>query len=644
MKFSSVAKRIGNFLLYFHPSVGSVPFLVQISIVAMYTTCLSLICVPLTNIGLVSSHGFTVVTILLIVYMILAIAGLAVFFATRRLTWTRVICGVAVVLLILEQAIDAGGVYGLGVFYFLFAFPIIYMFFGIRFSVLAMVAYCAAFAFRLNVGSLSPESIYNTDNIGYRTGLVIAFAAVVEIITCVCYDRIFKHLSRQAFHDQVSGLPNRLKIEESIKRDIAYYRGTRLEFSIIAIKMLNLNRVNTLLGTEGCDAILRESGSRLLSYGMETRTVGRWSSSIFILVSDLHDTREVELFASSLVESLTAPYTVNGRSITVNFALAVSRHPEDSNTGNSIVDNAISLLDSASIQTGEIRFFNEETLLLQRYRYTILDNLSKADFDRSFSLVYQPKVRISDRRCTGAEALIRWHDEQFGDVSPSVFIPMAEQTGFIRKITRWVIRRCVADIEAIWKAEGELSKDLTFSINLSVADLRDKGLVDFLTREVLLVPGIARAIEFEITEGIMLDEDAMVKRNLSHLQGAGFKIAIDDFGTGYSSLSYLHKIRVNELKIDQSFVRNLFARDTPDETPVIDAIISMSKSLGLNITAEGVENEAQLAWLGSNGCDTVQGFLFSRGISVTDFLVFLRKNASGMPSPVRKRPQLLKEA
>ncbi len=221
---------------------------------------------------------------------------------------------------------------------------------------------------------------------------------------------------------------------------------------------------------------------------------------------------------------------------------------------------------------------------------------------------------------------------------------MAEQTGFIRKITRWVIRRCVADIETIWKAEGELSKDLMFSINLSVADLRDKGLVDFLTREVLLVPGIARAIAFEITEGIMLDEDTMVKRNLSHLQGAGFKIAIDDFGTGYSSLSYLHKIRVNELKIDQSFVRNLFARDTPDETPVIDAIISMSKSLGLNITAEGVENEAQLAWLGSNGCDTVQGFLFSRGISVTDFLAFLRKNATGVPSPVRKRPQLLKEA
>ncbi len=644
MNFPSVGKRIGNFLLYSRPSTGAVPFLEQIAVMALYTTGLSLIGISLTNISLISAHGFTLSAILLVSYIVLAALGILSFWLTRTLTVSRVIYGLAVALVVLEQAIDAGGVYGLGVFYFFFAFPIVYMFFGLRFSVISMIAYCAAFATRLCFGPPSADSIYNSGDIGSRSLMIIGFAAIIEILICVCFDRIFKHLSRQAFHDQTSGLPNRRKVEDTLKRDIAYFGGSKLEFSIIAIKMINLNRVNTLLGSEGCDAILRETGRRLQSFGVETRIVGRWSSSIFILVSDLHETGDVELFSSALLETLCAPYAASGRMITVNFALAVSRHPEDSDAGASIVENAISLLDSSTVQPGEIRFFNEETLSLQRYRYAILDNLSNANFDRVFKLVYQPKVRISDRVCTGAEALIRWHDEQFGDVSPSVFIPIAEKTGFIRKITRWVIRRCVADIGAIRKAEGALARELSFSVNLSVADLRDKGLIDFLAREVISVPGMTEAIEFEITEGIMLDEDAQVKLNLTHLQAAGFKIAIDDFGTGYSSLSYLHKIRVNELKIDQSFIRNLFARDTPDETPVIDAIISMSKSLGLNITAEGVENEAQFAWLRNNGCNTVQGFLFSRGISVEDFVEYVRKNRNGSPSPERKRPLLIKES
>jgi EAL domain-containing protein (putative c-di-GMP-specific phosphodiesterase class I)/GGDEF domain-containing protein len=643
MKVSPVVKRIGNFLLYSRPSEGAVPFLEQISIIAMYTTAASLLCVPLINYHLVFTRGVPAVLILLVGYMVLAIAGLAAFWITRTLPATRVLFGIAIGFLVIEQAIDAGGVYGLGVFYFLFAFPIVYMFFGLRFSVISMLAYCASFAVRLYFGAPTAESIYNAADVGARTLTVIGFAAAVEIVICACFDRIFKHLSRQAFNDPVCALPNRVKIEETVKRDMAYYRGARFEFSVIAIKMLNLNRVNTLLGTDGCDAILRETGERLKRFGMKTRIVGRWSSSIFVLLSDLHDSREVELFASSLLESLSEPYATGGRAITVSFALAVSRHPEDAAGGNTIIDNAISLLDSSAAQTGEIRFFSEETLTLQRYRYSILNNLSKADFDRSFRLVYQPKIRINDRKCKGAEALLRWHDDQFGDVSPAVFIPMAEQTGLIRKITRWVIRRCVADIARIRAESGDLADDLSFSVNLSVVDLRDKGLVDFLAREVLSVPGMDRAIEFEITEGIMLDEDAQVKRNLSHLQNAGFRIAIDDFGTGYSSLSYLHKIRVNELKIDQSFIRNLFARDTPDETPVIDAIISMSKSLGLAITAEGVENEAQVAWLESNGCDTVQGFLFSRGVSVGEFVEYLRKNRDGAARPQRKRLSLIKE-
>ena len=637
MKLRELNKRIINFLLYSLETVETVPFLGQITVVALYSVGFSFITVSLLNIHLVFSNGFTLSTIILGIFIVIGLLGIVLFWRTRSVALTRFIYAFGVVLLLIEQTVDAGGVYGLGVFYFLFGFPVIYLFFGLRFSAIAMLVYCAAFALRMVIGAFPPLSIYNQDMVAARALVVMAFAAVIEVVVCACYDRIIAHLSRQAFYDPVSGMPNRLKIENALRCDIDCHRTCRFDFSVIAIKVLNLNRVNTLLGTEGCDAILRETGSRLSSFGLETRIVGRWSSSLFVLVADLHELQETEAFAESVLERLSAHYSVNGRSISVRFALAVSRYPEDSHSGNSIVDNAITLLDSGSAQSGEIRFFSEETLRLQQYRYSIIENLGNADFDRAFRLVYQPKVNIADRRCTGAEALIRWHDDQFGEVSPGVFIPMAEQSGLIRKITRWVVRRCVADALAIRERESELAKDLVLSVNLSVADLRDKGLMDFLSREVLSIPGMARTIEIEITEGIMLDEDVMVKRNLACLQEAGFRIAIDDFGTGYSSLSYLHKIRVNALKIDQSFIMNLFARDAADETPVIDAIISMSKSLGLQITAEGVETEAQLAWLASNGCDTAQGFLFSPGVPVAEFIELVRNNQYGFPKPARRK-------
>lgn len=275
--------------------------------------------------------------------------------------------------------------------------------------------------------------------------------------------------------------------------------------------------------------------------------------------------------------------------------------------------NVLTLLENKKLVHGDIVFFNEKKIIQEQRRFSLREALDQADLDREFSLVYQPKINLNDKSVKGAEVLLRWEREGFGPVSPEDFIPIAEESGMIRTITHWVIETAFKNI-----AESQYD-DLIFAINLSVLDLKGEDLLPFL-RKTLKTNGISpEQIEFEVTEGIQVDFDPQIKRTFQELYNMGFRLAIDDFGTGYSSLSYLHRLKINNLKIDKSFVQ--IVTEENQKYHIINAIISMD----LEITAEGVETEVQAEYLKKRGFDFAQGWFYSKGISWADFQSYRKK-------------------
>ncbi len=420
-------------------------------------------------------------------------------------------------------------------------------------------------------------------------------------------------------------------MEDIIRQYIMYDTGRVRPFALLGIKVLNYNRINAMMGTDQGDALLKQIGSRLAKNLPGVFLNGRWSGSLFVSVINGRSYREILAYAHTLLETLGNTYQLENRTVSMLFTVAVSRYPDDALTAKQLFGNVISLLDRNRNLPGDILFFNEENLKKQQYHFGLIEAMSKLDLDRDLHLGYQPKVNMDDFSCSGAEVLLRWTDANRGPIPPMVFIPLAEQTGFIKKITRWVIRRAMTDIcsesaNAVLKKAGAVQ-----AINLSVMDLKDRELLPFLRFELDSRQCCAGLIEFEITEGVMIDDDPQIHKNLDGILSLGFRLAIDDFGTGYSSLSYLHKIKMNTLKIDQSFVRELGAAALVDNRPVVDAIISMGLSLGLEIVAEGVENKNQAEYLLEHGCRKAQGWLYSRDLPFREYLEYLETHARPAP-------------
>lgn len=330
----------------------------------------------------------------------------------------------------------------------------------------------------------------------------------------------------------------------------------------------------------------------------------------------------------SIQESLAKPYVVqNGRSY-IQLVSAVSRFPKDSSKSNKIVENVLALLDQEDMRPGNILFYNREYLKREQDRFRLVSSLNRADMDQDFHLVYQPKIDLNKRICVGAEVLLRWNSQELGEISPEIFIPLAEEIGLIQKITKWVIKTSFREIKLINEVATNPENQLVHAINLSVADLKSKYFVKFVTEELALSGCGPEQIELEMTETLMMENDPQVKDNLRAMKDLGFSIAIDDFGTGYSSLSYLHKLQVHNLKIDKSFTSQIDRDKNDSTTTIIDAIISMGVSLDLNLTAEGVETIEQSNYLKSKGCHTVQGWYYSKGLRLEKYIAYLRQTES----------------
>lgn len=422
-----------------------------------------------------------------------------------------------------------------------------------------------------------------------------------------------------AFTDTLTGVSNRTQLNEFI----ISFSKRRSGFSLIGIKIMNLQKINSNLGSKSGDEYVKAIISRLNAYLKPNEILGRWSGSLIVLLSEGIIQADLRNRAEVLNSIIKDPYSINRGRISGQLITGISTFPRDTENPLQLVENVNFLLDNPNVLPGDIIFFEKIRLLNELEKYRIIEALNQAKFGNEFEIKFQPKIDLLTKKCVGAEVLLRWNNPILGKISPDRFIPLAEECGIIKSLTRWVINQSFRDIRNIQDSGVLRGNKLVFAINISIIDLKDQEFVDYILLKKSEYNLDQSSIEFEVTEGLLIDEDPVLTSNLKELTNNSFSIAIDDFGTGYSSLSYLNKLNIQNLKLDKSFISDI---KDGKKYPVIDAILSMGNSLGLDITAEGVENQKQEEYLRERMCGVAQGWLYSRALTMSDFMKFLQSN------------------
>lgn len=442
-----------------------------------------------------------------------------------------------------------------------------------------------------------------------------------------------------AFYDELTALPNRALFEDRLRVALARAHRAGEGLALLFLDLDRFKAVNDSLGHPAGDGLLREVAARLRRCLREGDTAARWGGDEFIiLVPDLPGEREAAAQAAAVViekvrEALARPVMVEGQEIEVSTSIGVALHPWD---GTSVVD-LIKHADTAMYQAkgrgrNTYRFFTEAMHTAARERLLLENDLRRALRRSELAVHYQPQVQMRRRQganvvdlikhadtamyIVGAEALVRWRHPERGWISPAEFIPVAEESGQIQAVGRWVLDQVLAQMKD-WGARGLTVPRV--SVNVSAHQLTDPAFPRTVL-ELLGAHGLApEHLGLEFTESVMVQERTLP--TLIAIAQLGVDLAVDDFGTGYSSLSYLKRFPLTALKIDQSFVRDL--ETDPSDAALVQAIIAMARSLRLRVIAEGVETEAQRTLLSRSGCREFQGYLFSPPVAAEKFAAFL---------------------
>lgn len=414
----------------------------------------------------------------------------------------------------------------------------------------------------------------------------------------------------QARFDQLTGLPNRLNMLERLRsmRKDAERKGQSL--AVLFLDLDDFKKVNDTLGHEFGDKLLMKAAQRLRNAVGETQAVGRLGGDEFIvLLATSGETDAIEPLLAQLLAAFQTPFNLGQREITLTASIGVATYPNDGQSCSELLRNADSAMYYSKRQGRNTYTFFNHNMGKEVYQRLLLEEQMLGALSRGeFELHFQPQVCLVSGKMSGVEALLRWTNPVLGAVGPDLFIPIAEESGQIVPIGKFVITEALSAAQA-WQQQG---LDLRVAVNLSPRQFRDENLTQFILDELNRFELAASVLELEITEGLLLSGHPGVSDALTQLSDAGVSIAMDDFGTGYSSLSYLRRYPFDLLKIDRSFIRDLML-DSADQE-LVSAAISMAHGLGLSVLAEGVETEAQWARLKAMGCDAIQGFVFSKPI------------------------------
>jgi diguanylate cyclase (GGDEF)-like protein/PAS domain S-box-containing protein len=428
-------------------------------------------------------------------------------------------------------------------------------------------------------------------------------------------------LVRQAFYDPLTGLPNRSLVHDRLEQLLVEARRSDCKVAVLFLDLDDFKKVNDSLGHEEGDKLLVQAAHRLQNSVRESDTVGRLGGDEFvILVGNLARGSDAQPVANHLLEQFRYAFKSNGRDLLLTASIGIAVYPNDGSAPSQLLRHADSAMYySKGVGRNTYSYFTHAMNREVTRRMVLEEQLHGAVERGEFSILYQPKIEVTSGKIIGVEALLRWHNPTLGGVSPSEFIPLAEQNGLIINIGRYVLSETIADAVQ-WKASS--GQPISLAVNLSPRQFRDPTLVVSLQKLLEQAKLPASILELEITEGVLMSGHIHVDEAIGKLSDLGITIAMDDFGTGYSSLSYLRQYPFNVLKIDRSFIADLTSDQA--ERELIIAAIAMAHGLGLKVVAEGVETREQLAMLSEYSCDIAQGFFFSEPVSADEIAVMLQ--------------------
>ncbi len=434
---------------------------------------------------------------------------------------------------------------------------------------------------------------------------------------------IQQRIQHLAYHDNLTGLPNRSLLQDRLAHSIARAERGNRKVAVLFIDLDNFKNINDTLGHDVGDELLRQVSRRLSECVRLEDTIARQGGDEFIVLLDsLEDSRGASIVAQKVLNSLRQAFTLSGTEQHVSGSVGIALYPEDGRDAQTLMKNADTAMFHGKGQgKNTYQYFTAQMNIAVKRRMTLESALRRAVMQKDFVLHYQPQIDLESGQIVAVEALVRWKTEDSGTVMPGDFIPLAEETGLINEIGEWVLREGCRQAK-VWQDMGLAQRRM--AINLSARQFSDRGFLDMVTR-VLAETGLEpQCLELEITESQVMRQTEGMIMLLNKLSEMGVLLAIDDFGTGYSSLSYLKRLPIQKLKIDQSFVRDITV--DPNDTAIVVAIINMAKSLDLETIAEGVETAGQLALLRSKGCRTGQGFYFSAPVRAEVLYPLLKQN------------------
>ena len=433
--------------------------------------------------------------------------------------------------------------------------------------------------------------------------------------------KLNKELTHSVMHDFLTGLPNRQNLHSKMELLIAEAKRSNNRFALLFIDLDNFKNINDSLGHHVGDELLKKVTKRVQDSLRASDILARLGGDEFIiLLNNIKDEAEVINVISKELNLFRKEWRIGSHKLFISSSIGVAIFPDDGDTIEDLMKNAdIAMYRAKELGRDNFSFFTKYLDKKVHEAVEIEHDLNHALAKDEFRLFYQPKVDVATGKIIGAEALIRWEHPKRGLVYPDTFIHLAESTGFILKLGKWVMDET---IDALQRWDNE-NLDLNISFNVSTRQFQHSNILEELSEKLQSSSVNPSKIYIEITESIMMESLSKTIEQLSKIKELGVKISMDDFGTGYSSLAYLQKFPIDSLKIDKSFVDEI--RNDGKETVLFNTILSMGKNLGLNIVAEGIEEEYQLEYLKRKNCPYYQGYYFSKAIREEEFIKLVKQ-------------------
>jgi len=431
-------------------------------------------------------------------------------------------------------------------------------------------------------------------------------------------------LRRQALHDDLTKLPNRTLFIDRLEQAILAANRNESYLTVLLMDLDHFKEINDTLGHHIGDLLLQQIGPKITQNLRGIDTVARMGGDEFLLLlPGVNEEQGIDV-AQKILASLSKAFQVEDHNLEIGASIGIAVFPSHADDANTLIRRAdVAMYGAKSKQSG-YNLYNPKDDLHNPGRLTMMTELRQAIENNQLRLYYQPKIDLRTKRCTGVEALVRWHHPDKIEIPPDAFIRNAEKSGTIKSLTQWVLRNAFDQL-AQW---DKLGLQISISINISARDFQDPDLL-FLIEELISSSGIEPSrLTLELTESAVMTDTRKAFDSLSKIDKMGIKLAIDDFGTGYSSLEYLKRLPVDELKIDRSFVVDMAT--SKDDAAIVRSTIDLAHNLGLHVVAEGVEDQAAVDLLNTMDCDTMQGYFFSKPIPAEEIPDYLTNHGKSI--------------